>query len=299
MRQRTLSRSYTFGGKGLHTGAFTRLVLKPAPEDTGIVFVRTDLGITVPALSDNVSFTSRCTLLAKDGASVSTVEHLLSALTGMGVDNVRVELDGGEVPILDGSALPFASAIAADGLAEQDVPRRHVSPAFPVEVKDDSSGSRILVEPADRFSCDLTVDFGTRVPGVQTVHWEEGGDYSGEVAPCRTFVFFNEVQGLASRGLIKGGDVDNAIVIVDPSTPQAEVDALAALMGQPRLGVTPEGYLSNVRLRFPDECARHKLLDLIGDLRLCGGFLRARVTAFKPGHSINSAAVKAVLKSIG
>lgn len=299
MRQRTLSRSYTFEGKGLHTGAFTRLVLKPAPEDTGIVFVRTDLGVTVPAISDNVSLTSRCTLLSKDGASVSTVEHLLSALTGLGVDNACIELDGGEVPILDGSALPFAAAIAADGLTEQKAPRHYISPAEPVEVKLDSSGSRILIEPAERFSCDLTVDFGTRVPGVQTVHWEEGGDYPGEVAPCRTFVFFHEVQSLASMGLIKGGDVDNAIVIVDPSTPQAEVDALSSLMGQPRLGVTPEGYLSNVRLRFPDECARHKLLDLIGDFRLCGGFLRARVTAFKPGHTINSAAVKAVLNTIG
>lgn len=298
MKQRTLSRSYTFEGKGLHTGAFTHAVLKPAPEDTGIVFVRTDLGKALPALSDNVSLTSRCTLLARDGVSVSTVEHLLSALTGMGVDNALVELDGGEVPILDGSALPFAGAIAADGLKEQDAPRRFISPAAPLEVKLDSSGSWIRIEPADRFSCDLTVDFGTRVPGVQTVHWEDGGDYLGEVAPCRTFVFFNEVRSLASRGLIKGGDVDNAIVIVDPSTPQAEVDALASLMGQPRLGVIPEGYLSNVRLHFPDECARHKLLDLIGDFRLCGGFIRARVTAFKPGHTINSAAVKAVLNSI-
>ncbi len=299
MIQKTLSGSYTFEGKGLHTGAFTRLVMKPAPEDTGIVFVRTDLGVKVPAISDNVSLTSRCTLLSKDGASVSTVEHLLSALTGLGVDNACIDLDGGEVPILDGSALPFAAAIAADGLAEQKAPRRYICPSAPVEVKLDSSGSWIRIEPAERFSCDLTVDFGTRVPGIQTVHWEEGGDYPGEVAPCRTFVFFHEVKGLASLGLIKGGDVDNAIVIVDPSTPQAEVDALASLMGQPRLGVTPEGYLSNVRLRFPDECARHKLLDLIGDLRLCGGFLRARVTAFKPGHSINSAAVKAVLNSIG
>lgn len=298
MRQRTLSKSYTFEGKGLHTGAFTRLVLKPAPENTGIVFERTDLGKTVPALSDNVALTTRCTLLSKDGASVSTVEHLLSALTGLGVDNALVQLDGGEVPILDGSALPFAAAIAADGLAGQDAPRRHISPSVPLEVKQESSGSWIRIEPADRFSCDLTVDFGTGVPGVQTVHWEEDGDYLREVAPCRTFVFFHEVQGLASRGLIKGGDVDNAIVIVDPSTPQAEVDSLAAMMGQPRLEVTPEGYLSNVRLHFPDECARHKLLDLIGDFRLCGGFIRAHVTAYKPGHTINSAAVKAVLNSI-
>ncbi len=299
MKQRTLKKSYAFFGKGLHTGVLSRLVLNPAPEGTGIVFVRTDLGITIPALSENVAGTERCTLLAKEGASVSTVEHLMSALTGLGVDNACIEIDGGEVPILDGSALPYAEAIAKDGLAEQEAPRRHVTPREPLEVSLGSSGSRILIEPCGHFSCDLTVDFGSGVPGVQTFHWEEGGDYAGEVAPCRTFVFFHELQSLASRGLIKGGDTDNAIVVVDPSIPRDEVAALARLMGRPGLEATPEGYLSNLTLRFPNECARHKMLDLIGDFRLCGGFMRARITAFKPGHTINSAAVRAVLNSIG
>ncbi len=298
MHQQTLSRTYTFEGKGLHTGAFSHLCMKPASEDSGIRFVRTDLGVEIPALAGYISGTERSTSLSKDGADVCTVEHLLSALTGMGVDNATLELDNAELPILDGSAFPYAEAIERDGLCPQDAPRRYFTPSEPLEVRNPSSGSFVRVEPSDRFSLDVTMDFGSQVPGVQRLCWEEGDDYLGRIAPCRTFVFLHEVRDLASRGLVKGGDVDNAIVVVDRPVEPGELEKIARKVGRPGLKVLPDGYLSNLELRFPDECGRHKLLDLMGDLRLCGAWLHARVTAYKPGHGINAAAAGAIWKTI-
>ena len=294
MKQQTLKKEYYFEGKGLHTGVYTHMRLKPAAENTGVVFVRTDLGVEIPALAENVSNTARCTLISRGDAFVSTIEHLMSAFTGLGVDNALVELDNGEVPILDGSAKPYAEAIVPDGLLEQKAERRYFTLPEEIEIKDEKSGSWVKVTPADELSYDITVDFGSRVLGVQTAHWNEHTPYAAEVAPCRTFCFFHEVQYLAAQGLVKGGDVDNAIVVVEHPVDDATLEQMARLFGQPLLKVTPEGYLSNLVLRFPNECGRHKLLDLIGDMRLAGGYLRAHVTAYKPGHTINTNTAKAV-----
>lgn len=276
------------------------MTLKPAPAGTGIRFHRVDLGGSafVDATAQNISCTARSTTISCGEVSAVTVEHLLSALTGMGVDNVIVELDSPEVPILDGSALPYVNAIAATGLAVQDEDRVYIRPTRTVEVKDSETGAFVRIEPADETSYDLTVDFGSRVLELQQAVWHPDDDYATQIAPCRTFVFFHELEFLASKGLIKGGDVDNAIVIVEHPTTEEQVSRIGTIFGREGIEVNSEGYLSNVSLHFPNECGRHKLLDLIGDMRLCGGFLCARVTALKSGHTINSAACHALLESL-
>ena len=298
MNQLTLVKEYHFEGKGLHTGVYTHMTLKPAAAGTGVVFVRTDLGAEIPALAENVTNTARCTLISKGEASISTIEHIMSAFTGLGIDNAIVEVDNGEIPILDGSARFYAEAICADGLIEQDAPRHYFTVPEEIEIKDEKTGSWVKISPADHLSYDITVDFGSRVLGVQTAHWDESVSYAAEIAPCRTFVFFHEVQYLAAQGLVKGGDVDNAIVVVEHPVDDATVEQMARLFNQPLLKVTPEGYLSNLTLRFPNECGRHKLLDLIGDMRLAGGYLLAHISAYKPGHTINTNTAKAVQKAI-
>lgn len=298
MKQRTLKETYRFEGKGLHSGRFAHLCLKPAPPDSGIVFIRVDKGLKVRALADNVSLTSRSTTISENGVSVSTIEHLMSALYGLGVDNAIVETDEVELPILDGSARPYVEAITSDGLLEQDAERRFIEFDSAVEYRDEKSGSWIKVTPADEPSFDVTIDFNSRVLGVQTAHWDLNTDYSGQIAPCRTFVFFHEIQLLATLGLVKGGDVENAIVIVEKPVSDRTLGRVAKTFKQPKLSVTPEGYLSNLTLRFPDECGRHKLLDAMGDLSLVGGYMKARVEAYKPGHAINTKAAKLIREKI-
>jgi len=290
MKQKTLKRSYNFEGKGLHTGKFARISVGPGVEDSGIIFRSAGSGIEIPALAQYVAGTARCTTIAKDGASISTIEHIMSALTGLGVDNALIEVDGIEIPILDGSSRLYVEAFMADGLVEQDAERKYLQLSEPVEVRDEKSGSRVRITPAEFFSIDVEVDFGSKVLGVQKVHWDENADYAADYACCRTFCFFHELEQLAAMGLVKGGDVENAIVVVENAVSEQQLSTMAEVFGQPKLSVTPEGYLSNLVLNFPDECGRHKLLDILGDIRLAGGFLKARVEAFKPGHGINTAA---------
>ena len=298
MNQQTLIKEYTFEGRGLHTGKYAHLTLKPAPVGYGIRFVRTDLDVEIPALASKVTRTDRSTTISEGEVSVITIEHLLSALTGLGVDNACIEIDNEEVPILDGSAERYVRAIAPDGLQVQDAERVYLEFEEEFEVVDERTGSRVRVVPADKMSFEVTVDFNSRVLGVQTARWTENADYVRQVAPCRTFVFFHELEVLAARGLVKGGDVDNAIVIVEHPASKEQIDSMCKLFGQPYLAVTPQGYLSNLKLHFPNECGRHKLLDLIGDMRLMGGFPKATIIAYKPGHTINSMASRAALDKI-
>ena len=298
MNQQTLIKEYTFEGRGLHTGKYAHLTLKPAPAGYGIRFVRTDLDVEIPALASKVTRTDRSTTISEGEASVITIEHLLSALTGLGVDNARIEIDNEEVPILDGSAERYVRAIAPDGLQVQDAERVYLEFKEAFEVVDERTGSRVRVVPADKMSFEVTVDFNSAVLGVQTARWTENADYVRQVAPCRTFVFFHELEVLAARGLVKGGDVDNAIVIVEYPASKEQIDNMCKLFGQPHLAVTPKGYLSNLKLHFPNECGMHKLLDLIGDMRLMGGFPKAAISAYKPGHTINSMATRAALDKI-
>ena len=293
--QQTLKKSYSFEGKGLHTGRVAKMTIKPAPVDTGIRFRRTDIGedAYVPALAENVSSTARSTTISCGEASVTTIEHVLSALTGMGVDNALIDIDNIEVPILDGSAKPYIDAIWADGFDAQDAPRRYIEIKEAIEIHNEK-GSVVRIEPAEEFSYGIKIDFNSRVLGIQNAVWNDSVVYAEEIGTCRTFVFFHELEFLFNNGLVKGGDVDNAIVIVEHPVTDEQVDKMSNIFNVPALKVREDGYLSNLVLRFENECARHKLLDLIGDLRLCGGFLKAKVTAEKAGHGINTTAAKAV-----
>ena len=294
--QKTLRKEYTFEGKGLHSGLKVRMTVCPAEEGTGICFVREDLGpdAVIEALADYVTMTQRGTTLEKGPVRISTVEHLLSAFSGMGVDNALVRLNAPEAPILDGSALPYVQAFGADGLQEQNMPRTCFNIEEPVHYRDESTGSEISIFPAEDFSVDLTVDFNSHVLGVQKIHFDGSTDYAAEVAPCRTFVFFHELEFLFRNNLIKGGDLENAIVVVEHPVPDDTLARMAALFNVEKVGMLPEGYLDNVRLHFPDECGRHKLLDLIGDFTLIGARIRGRVVADRSGHKINTAVARIV-----
>ena len=299
MKQKTLKECYSFEGVGLHSGKYAHMRVCPAPTNTGIRFHRTDIGDNafIDAIAANVSLTARSTTISDGKIAVSTIEHLLSALTGLSIDNALVEIDAVEVPILDGSAGPYVDAILKDGVVEQDAERQYIEIGQEFLYKDDKTGSYIKLVPADEPSYEVTIDFNSKVLGVQTCSWDEGSDYVGQIAPCRTFCFFHELEYLASLGLVKGGDVDNAIVIVEHPVSEEQIGRMCSLFGQPRLSVTEQGYLSNIVLHFPNECGRHKMLDLIGDIRLVGGYPKAHVSAYKPGHKINSTAAKAVLSN--
>ena len=299
MNQQTLKKTYSFEGHGLHSGKPVHVRICPAPADTGIVFVRTDLGgARVPALASNVRSTRRSTQLAVGRAKVGTVEHVLSALTGMGVDNAFVELDNVEMPILDGSARMYAEAIAADGTLDQDVPRKWVQLKKEIIVRNEKKGSWIKATPAGEPGIELTIDFPSPVLGKQTVALVMGDSYSKSVAPCRTFCFLHEIMPQLLLGLIKGGDVNNAIVIVDKPVSRCRMRRLARILRKEVPEVLQPGFLAEGGLRFPDECARHKLLDLIGDIRLCGGIPSFRIEAYKAGHTLNTAMAREILKNI-
>ena len=296
--QHTVKKSYTFTGKGLHTGRMANMTLRPAEAGSGIRFLRTDISpeAIIPALASNVSSTDRGTTITCGDASVSTIEHLMSTCAGLGIDNLLVEIDSAEVPILDGSAIPYVKSILADGLQEQSMPRRYLSLREPFHWEDAASGASIDILPAEEFSADLTVDFGSRVLGVQRMRYSESVDYAAEIAPCRTFCFFHELEFLASKGLIKGGDMDNAIVIVEHPVDDATLRRIQSLFGVGELEVN-EGYLNNLQLHFPDEIVRHKMLDLLGDFALLGAPLKGTIIARKTGHRINTEVCKALLES--
>jgi len=294
--QNTLKKSYYFQGKGLHTGTYAHMKLLPAPAGSGICFRRSDLRgkPVIEALAENVTNTARSTTISHNEALVVTIEHIMSALTGLGVDNAVIELDNIEVPILDGSARPYCEAILKDGLEDQGVPRQYIDVPQSLEIRDDRSGSWVRIDPSAAPSAEITVDFNSKILGIQSAHWDQGVNYAREIGVCRTFVFFHEIEYLFRNNLIKGGDVDNAIVIVENPVNEEQLSSISYLFNLPNIRITDEGYLNNLELHFPDECGRHKLLDLLGDLRLAGGYLNARITAYKPGHSINTKAAKAL-----
>lgn len=294
--QHTVKKTYYFQGKGLHTGTYAHMKLMPADTGTGIVFRRTDLRSKplIQAIAENVTNTARSTTISQNEAVAVTIEHIMSALTGLGIDNALIELDNIEVPILDGSARPYVEAILKDGLLDQGVPRQYIDIPQSLEIRDDRTGSWIRIDPAAAPSADITVDFNSKILGIQSAHWDENTDYAHEIGVCRTFVFFHEIEYLFRNNLIKGGDVDNAIVIVENPVNEEQLSSLSYLFNLPDVRITDEGYLNNLKLHFPDECGRHKLLDLLGDLRLAGGYLNARITAYKPGHTINTKAAKAL-----
>jgi UDP-3-O-[3-hydroxymyristoyl] N-acetylglucosamine deacetylase / 3-hydroxyacyl-[acyl-carrier-protein] dehydratase len=265
------------------------MVLQPAPANFGIKFQRIDLPDQpfIPADISRVVSTQRGTTLQCDDAEVHTVEHALSAFIGMGIDNVLVLLDGPEVPILDGSARFFVEAIQEAGMEEQAEEREYFEVEETITYRDPITGSELVAMPSDSFEITTLIDFNSPVLGQQFATLNGLSDYASEIAPCRTFVFLHEVEYLFSQNLIKGGDLDNAIVIVDRPMTQADLDALAIKLEKPSVRVSGEGILNTLDLHFRNEPARHKLLDVIGDMALLGRPIKGKITAIKPGHRAN------------
>lgn len=288
--QHTLKKSYSFSGKGLHSGKHVNMTIGPAPVNFGIKFKRTDLQgeAVIDAFVDYVTTTARGTTLENGEVKISTLEHLMATLYGLNVDNALISIDSQEVPILDGSAFLYVDKISTDGLFEQDAPRRYLEIKNKIFYMDEQSGSEITILPDDTFSIDLMIDYNSKVLGNQYARLTPQTDFTSEIAPCRTFVFFHELEPLFKNNLIKGGDLDNAIVIVEHPVPQNELDRLADLFNVKTLERAPEGYLNHIELRFPNECARHKLLDILGDFSLVGMPLKAKVIGYKTGHRINT-----------
>lgn len=295
-KQRTLKAPISFKGKGLHTGVEVNMKLLPAPDSHGYIFKRTDLPDQpiINALAENVVETQRGTVLEENGARISTIEHLLASFVGMGIDNVLIEVDGPEAPIMDGSAREFVAAIEKAGAIDQQTDRKYFMLKEKVEYYDEENGIHIIAYPDKIQSLNVLIDYNSNVLGNQYASLEEMRNFKEEIAPCRTFVFLHELEYLVQNNLIKGGDVDNAIVIVDRHMEQDELDRLADLLNKPHVEVQPEGILNNVELRFPNEPARHKLLDLLGDLALVGRWFKAKIIATRPGHHSNNEFARAL-----
>lgn len=300
MKQRTIRHAVSVTGVGLHTGKRATLTFKPAPEQHGHRFQRVDLPDQPIISADvrHVASTNRSTNLAIGEAQVHTVEHVLSALTGMGIDNVLLEIDGPEVPIMDGTALPFVQALQRAEMEEQTADRLYYVITEPITYRDPNTGSELVALPADDFEASVMIDFNSKVLGLQYATLQGLEGYAEQIAPCRTFVFVHELEKLLDMGLIKGGDLDNAIVIADRHMEQVEVDALAAKLGKTGVKINGEGVLNTVQLHFQNEPARHKLLDVIGDLSLVGRPLRGKIVATKPGHTVNVEFAKLLKKRL-
>ena len=285
----------------MHTGKFTHTTIKPGEVNSGIVFCRTDIegGKTIAAVADKVTDTNHGTTIANDGASVSTIEHLMSALHGMRIDNAIVEVDGPEVPILDGSARLWVEQIQKVGTVQQDAERRYLHLKESVEWVDEASGIVLKAEPADDFEVDSTIEFKSELIGRQSARLTSYGQYLNEFARCRTFVFLREVEALLSLNLIKGGDLDNALVFVDKPLGDEEKTRLAALYNRDKDSIkVSNGVLNTIEPFFDNEPARHKLLDFMGDIYLVGMPVKGHFTLRCPGHRANVELAKLIRKLI-
>lgn len=300
MKQQTLKGQFTVKGKGLHTGLEIEATFLPAPENHGYKFQRIDLEgqPVIDALAENVSGTTRGTVLERGDVKVSTVEHALAALYAAGIDNCLIQLNAPEMPILDGSAAEYCANIANVGIVEQAADKNFYIIKQKIEVRDDSTGASIIALPDDGFSVDVMVDFNSKVLANQFASLDNLSDFPAEISACRTFVFVREIEPLVKANLIKGGDLDNAIVIYDTPMAQEELDHIADIMGSPHKQVNEFGYINNKPLAFENEPARHKLLDVLGDMALIGRPVIGRIIATKPGHSLNTAFAKQIRKEI-
>ncbi len=289
--QTTLQNPVTFEGVGLHTGKYAEMTIHPAPAGSGIRFQRIDQPgePIIPALAEYATKTTRGTTISNNGTSVSTIEHILAALAGMQIDNALITINCDEVPILDGSAKPYVEQIRESGLKQLPKPRKYFRIPETIELYDTQKDAYICAEPGDEFEVSVQIDYNSPVLGVQEARLSKIANFGSEIAACRTFCFLHELEMLANANLIKGGSLSNAIVIVDRKLPEAELRRLSDIFHKPNLKVLDEGILSNVELAFDNEPARHKLLDVIGDLALVGFPLKGKITARKPGHDTNVA----------
>ena len=291
LNQNTIGKTVSIQGIGLHTGESVTLTFHPADANYGIRFRRVDVTDQPLLIADvgKVISTNRGTTIRDGNVQVSTVEHVLSALMGMGVDNVLIDIDGPEVAILDGSSKPFTDLISEAGLVEQDEEREYFVVEETVSYKDEVTGTEIVALPSDKFEVTAMIDFNSPVLGKQYASLSDLSLFQEDIASARTFVFLRELEHLYSQNLIKGGDLENALVIVDRLVSQEELDGLSKKLNKPKIKVEKEGVLNNTDLRYPNEPARHKLLDLIGDLSLVGKPIKGKIVATKPGHASNVA----------
>jgi len=300
VKQKTLASSFKIQGKGLHTGVNVTMNFLPAPINHGFKFKRVDLE-NEPVIDANVDLvidTSRGTLLEKDGARIGTIEHTLAALIGMDLDNVLIEVNNEEAPIIDGSSIYFVNAIEKAGIVEQEAERDYLVIKDKIVYKNEKTGSELIALPDDDYSLNVMIAFNSKVLNNQFATLNTIHDFKNEIANCRTFVFLHELEFLLNHNLVKGGDLDNAIVIIDKEINQTELNRLADLFKHKHVEVKPQGILNNLELHYDNECARHKLLDVIGDLALCGKHIKGRIIATKPGHEANTFFAKELKKEI-
>jgi UDP-3-O-[3-hydroxymyristoyl] N-acetylglucosamine deacetylase/3-hydroxyacyl-[acyl-carrier-protein] dehydratase len=299
-KQHTLASEVQISGTGLHTGINVDMTLKAANPGFGFQFQRVDLpGMPIiKADCDLVTDTSRGTTLELGDAKVSTVEHILAALVGLGIDNCLIEVNGPEIPIIDGSSEPFVEIIEEVGVIEQDAAKAWYSIDTNISYYDEAKRVEMTALPSTHYKITTLIDFNSPVLGTQHASLKSMVDFKREIAPCRTFCFLHELQALLDNNLVKGGDINNAIVVVDKPISDAEMNRLAKAFGKERMEVKSEGYLNNLELRFPNEPARHKLLDIVGDLALIGYAVKGHIIANRPGHSSNVAFAKKIKQYI-
>jgi UDP-3-O-[3-hydroxymyristoyl] N-acetylglucosamine deacetylase/3-hydroxyacyl-[acyl-carrier-protein] dehydratase len=300
VKQKTIKSEISLVGVGLHTGKEVKMTFKPAPVNNGYTFIRVDLegSPMIEADANYVVNTQRGTNLEKLGVKIQTSEHVLAAFVGCDVDNVIIELDASEPPIMDGSSKFFVEAIEKAGIEEQEAKRNVYVVKDIISFTDETTGSEILVMPSDEYQVTAMVDFGTKVLGTQNASLKHIGDFKEEIADARTFSFLHELETLLDEGLIKGGDLNNAIVYVDKEISEKTMTNLKIAFGKESISVKPNGILDNLTLHYPNEAARHKLLDVIGDLALIGTRIQGKIIANKPGHFVNTQFAKKMAKII-
>ena len=300
VKQKTIQNEISLTGVGLHTGKEVKMTFKPAPVNNGFSFVRVDLegSPVIEADANYVVNTQRGTNLEKLGVKIQTSEHVLAAFVGCDVDNVIIELNESEPPIMDGSSKFFVEAIEKAGVIEQDAERKYYVVKEVISFTDETTGSEILLMPSDEYQVTTMVDFGTKVLGTQNATMKSIAEFKTEIADARTFSFLHELETLLDNGLIKGGDLNNAIVYVDKEISPKTIENLKVAFGKNSISVKPNGILDNLTLHYPNEAARHKLLDVIGDLALVGTRIKGKVIANKPGHFLNTQFAKKLSKII-
>jgi UDP-3-O-[3-hydroxymyristoyl] N-acetylglucosamine deacetylase/3-hydroxyacyl-[acyl-carrier-protein] dehydratase len=300
VKQKTIQNEISLTGVGLHTGKEVKMTFKPAPVNNGYTFVRVDLegSPIIEADANYVVNTQRGTNLEKLGVKIQTSEHVLAAFVGCDVDNVIIELNESEPPIMDGSSKFFVEAIEKAGIVEQESERNYYVVKEVISFTDEATGSEILLMPADDYQVTAMVDFGTKVLGTQNATMKSISEFKTEIADARTFSFLHELEALLDNGLIKGGDLNNAIVYVDKEISPKTIENLKVAFGKDSISVKPNGILDNLTLHYPNEAARHKLLDVIGDLALVGTRIKGKVIANKPGHFVNTQFAKKLSKMI-
>tara|TARA_B100000809_G_C15139408_1_gene532357 strand:- start:5785 stop:7191 length:1407 start_codon:yes stop_codon:yes gene_type:complete len=300
IKQKTIAKEVSLSGVGLHTGKSVTITFKPAPENYGYAFVRIDLEgkPVIEADANYVVTTQRSTNLEKHGVNINTSEHVLAALVGLQIDNCIIELNASEPPIMDGSSKYFIKVLETAGFTEQEAFVEEYVVKEIISYKDEKTGSEIMIMPSDKYELTAMVDFGTNVLGTQNASINEISEFKKEISDSRTFSFLHEIEMLLDHGLIKGGDLNNAIVYVDKELSPETMEKLRVAFGKDDIAVKPNGILDNLTLNHPNEAARHKLLDVIGDLALIGTRIRGKVIANKPGHYVNTQFAKKISKII-